>query len=47
MELGEYFATNESRASVFLSLRQEEQATYAQKLYNQFCAPNLAAGPSV
>ena len=47
MELGEYFAMNESRASVFLSLRQEERAAYAQKLYNQFCAPNLAAGPSV
>ena len=46
-ELGEYFAMNESRASIFLSLWQEERAAYAQKLYNQFCAPNLAAGPSV
>ena len=33
MELGEYFAKNEAKASVFLSLREEECKVYAFKLY--------------
>ena len=47
MELGKYFSMNKSRTSILLSLQQEERAAYAQKLYNQFCASNLAAGPCV
>ena len=40
VELGEYFSQNESKASVFISLRQEERIAYAFKLYNQLCGPN-------
>jgi len=47
IELGKHFSEHESKASVFLSLRAEEHAIYANKLYNRYCStPGSVAGQS-